>query len=333
MTTDPEQEGPDESPPSGGLSGVLPHVPPLVTRVEAVVERAHIPLLASALTFDALLALVPLGLLMLQGLGLVLRHTRFFDLADPDRLLLSLLPPHAHGVAGRDPFALVEGMVGAIQGYQSQVTWLAIPAFLWFGSRLFSSIRSTLSEVYDAQGPQRHEKLILAVLLDFVFGKLRDFAMMGFLLALALVNTVLTALVRLGSRETSPDLPLFDLFASALGRVLGEAVAIGSAVVLFMALYRYASPRRLSWKASAFAAAVATVGFELAKRLYGLYLTIGAQREVYTIDVNLGAVMLFLLWVWWAALVFLLGAAAADVWERGRSGSSGKRDASSEKRG
>ena len=52
---------------------------------------------------------------------------------------------------------------------------------------------------------------------------------------------MLTALVRLGSRETSPDLPLFDLFASALGRVLGEAVAIGSAVVLFMALYRYAT--------------------------------------------------------------------------------------------
>lgn len=318
MSEDPDAQGPDESPPHGGLSGVLPNVPPLVSRVEAVVERAHIPLLASALTFDALLALVPLGLLVLQGLGLVLRHTRFFELTDPDRLLLSLLPPHAHGVAGRDPFALIEGMVGAIQGYQSQVTWVAIPAFLWFGSRLFGSVRSTLSEVYDAQGPQRHEKLIFAVLLGFVFGKLRDFAMMGFLVLLVLVNTVLTALVRLGNRQVSPDLPLLDLFTSALGQVLGEAVAIGSGVVLFIALYRYASPRRLSWKASAVAAVVATVGFELAKRLYGLYLTVGAQREVYTIDVNLGAVMLFLLWVWWAAFVFLIGAAVADVWERGR---------------
>jgi uncharacterized BrkB/YihY/UPF0761 family membrane protein len=317
VSTERHDEHPEESPPHGGLSAVL-HVPPLLQRIEAVIERARIPLLASALTFDALLALVPLGLLVLQGLGLVLQRTEFFALADPDRLLQSLLPAHAHGVPGRDPFALIEGMVGAIQGYQSQITWVAVPAFLWFGSRLFGSVRSTLSQVYDAQGPQRHSRVVVDVLLGFVFGKLRDFAMMGFLLALALVNTVLTALVRLGNQDLFPELPLLDLFASALGQVLGEVVAIGSGVVLFVAMYRYASPRRLSWRSSVLAAAVATVGFEIAKRLYGLYLSAGAQGEVYSIDVNLGAVMLFLLWVWWAAFVFLIGAAAADIWERGR---------------
>lgn len=285
-----------------------------------MVERANIPMLASALTFDALLALVPFVLLVLQGLAVLLRQTRFAALADPERLLSTLLPPHAHGVAGRDPFALIEGVVTAVQGYQSQVTWVAIPAFLWFGSRLFSSARSTLSHVYDAKAPQRHHRLVLDVLLGFVFGKLRDFAMMGFVVALVLVNTVLTAAVRIAGQNWFVGVPVLEVFGTTVGQLLGEGVAVGSALLLFVAMYRYASPQRLSWRASLGAAVVATGGFELAKRLYGLYLAVGARGEVYTIDVNIGAVLLFLLWVWWCALVFLIGAAVADIRERGRPG-------------
>lgn len=317
----PEQPGDrhsDESPPIGGLSAVLPQVPPVVSRVEAVITRAHIPMLASALTFDALLALVPLALLVLQGLALVLRHTRFIALADPERMMMTLLPEHAHGIVGRDPFALIEGVVGAMQGYQSQVTVVAIPAFLWFGSRLFSSVRSTLSEVYDAHESPRHKQLFLAVLLSFLFGKLRDFAMMGFVVALALVNTVLSASVRIANKSWFAGVPGLEVLGTTLGRILGESIAMASALALFITIYRYASPRRLSWKASASAAVVATLGFELARRLYSLYLSLGAQGDVYTIDVNLGALMLFLLWVWWCAFVFLVGAAVADVQERGR---------------
>lgn len=319
MPTPPEQDHPDESPPSGGLSAVIPQVPPLVKRLEAVMDRAHIPMLASALTFDALLALVPLAILVLQGLALALRQTRFFNLADPDRMLQTLLPEHAHGVVGRDPFALIEGVVGMVQGYQSQVTILAIPAFLWFGSRLFSSVRSTLSEVYDAKSPSRHERMVLSYILGFIFGKLRDFAMMAFVVALVLVNTVLTASVRIANKNWFTGIPILDLLGTTLGQILGQAIAAASALALFIAIYRYASPRRLSWKASATAAVVATLGFELARRLYSLYLSLGAQGEVYTIDVNLGALMLFLLWVWWCSLVFLIGAAVADVQERGRN--------------
>ncbi|HET9064698.1 MAG TPA: YihY/virulence factor BrkB family protein [Gemmatimonadales bacterium] len=319
MSAEPEQEMPDESPPHGGLSAVIPQVPPLVKRVEAVFERSNIPMLASALTFDALLAIVPLALLVLQGLALVLRQTRFFALADPNRMLSTLLPEHAHGVAGRDPFALIEGLVGAVQGYQSQMTIVAIPAFLWFGSRLFSSVRSTLSEVYDAKAPPRHARLVFSYILGFLFGKLRDFALMGFVVGLALVNTVLTASVRIANKNWFTGIPVLDLLGTTLGQILGQAIAAASALALFITIYRYASPRRLSWKASATAAVVATLGFELARRLYSLYLALGAQGEVYTIDVNLGALMLFLLWVWWCSLVFLVGAAVADVQERGRN--------------
>jgi membrane protein len=83
-------------------------------------------------------------------------------------------------------------------------------------------------------------------------------------------------------------------------------------------VYRYASPKRLAWRGSVVAATTATLGFELAKRLYGLYLARSTGGAVYSIDAGITAVLLFLLWVWWVALVFLIGAAAAMVWESGR---------------
>jgi uncharacterized BrkB/YihY/UPF0761 family membrane protein len=51
-----------ESPPSGGLSA-LPSPSSGLTRLIETLERANLPLLASALTFDALLAFLPLALL------------------------------------------------------------------------------------------------------------------------------------------------------------------------------------------------------------------------------------------------------------------------------
>ncbi len=317
MTKSPEQR-PRKSPPHGGLSAVLPHKPRIVDRVMQVADRVHIPLLASALTFDALLALVPLVVLMLEGLGWILSQTTWFELSDPAQLVTALLPLHVHSESAADPFAMVESLLTTVRDYQSRFTWVAVPAFLWFGSRLFSAIRGCLSEVFEAKSPEHHPSPALDFLLGFLFGKLRDFGMMGVLLALALANTVLSATVTLLAADSVYLAPPFTFLASTLGRLLAELVAFGTALLLFSMLYRYASPKRMAWRGSLIAATVATVGFELAKRLYGWYLAYWAGGGVYAIDAGVGAVLLFLLWVWWVAMVFLLGAAAARVWEKGR---------------
>jgi membrane protein len=79
--------------------------------------------------------------------------------------------------------------------------------------------------------------------------------------------------------------------------------------------YRYASIRRLPWKTALLASIFTAVLFEVAKRLYGLYLANFASFESQGGDANLGAVVLFILWVYYTALVFLLGAVVAETWE------------------
>lgn len=309
-----------ESPPTSGLSAALHPPPRLIERVLSIAARVHIPLLASALTFDALLALIPLGVLGLEILRLVLEQTSTLDPSDPTRLFTTLLPRHFHVDNVADPFHTVERMFATVQRYSLRLTWVAVPVFLWFGSRLFASLRSCLSQVFGFKGPKRHTQLVLDFLLGFVYGKLRDFVMIGVLLALAVVNAVLSVAVVVFSADTVYLGGSLSFFASTLGRIFAEVVTIGSAFLLFMLVYRFASPKRLAWRGSVVAAATATVGFELAKRLYGLYLARSSGGAVYSIDAGVAAVLLFLLWVWWVALVFLIGAAAAMVWESGQRG-------------
>jgi membrane protein len=73
--------------------------------------------------------------------------------------------------------------------------------------------------------------------------------------------------------------------------------------------------RRLPWKTALLAATFTALLFELAKRLYALYLTNFASFEGLGGDANLGAIVLFILWVYYTAIVFLLGAVVAETWE------------------
>ncbi len=320
-----------KSPPPGGLSAALHPPPKLIERVLAIAARVHIPLLASALTFDSLLALIPLGVLAIEFLQ-VMGGLIAGEAADAQRLVVSLLPQHLHVDGPMDPFRLVEGLLTTVEGYSSRLTWVAIPAFLWFASRLFASLRSCLSQVFHVRPPSRHPKVVLDMVIGFAFGKLRDFGMIGVMLLLASLNGLLSFAVVLFTRDTVYLTPPLSILASTLGRLFAELVMVGSAFGLFLLVYRYASPKRMAWRGSVVAAAVATVGFELAKRLYGLYLAHWSGVRVFSVDAGVGAILLFLLWVYWVAMVFLIGAAAAVVWETGQ-GQSGAAEAQTRDRG
>lgn len=290
----------------------------MVTRTLETLDRANLPLLASAVTFDAILALIPLAILAVAGLGLLLESTSYFGTADLGQLITRFLPAHIHGVEG-DPFALVEGLLDKIRGYRSKLTWIAVPAFLWFSTRLFAAVRVCLSHIFQVRQRAAPGGLVLSYVLSYGIAKAKDLAMVLFVLALALVNTVLSTGIALLTAEGVYLEPPWTILLSTGGRLLGEGLALVFGLALFVALYRYASPKRMAWPGAFLAGGVATVGFEVAKRLYGLYLSNTARGGSFSVDANVGAVLLFVLWIWYMSLVFLIGAAAADVWDRARA--------------
>ena len=221
-------------------------------------------------------------------------------------------PPHASG-AGQDPFQLVERLLVGVARNRGQISLYAVPAFVWFSTRLFAGVRTSLNDVYDVSArptPPRH--FVLNWLAGKAAGRRHGGGHRPALSGEHHLSTVLTIVWARGSERVIPQ---FAFFFSTVGRLLGELLAFVFSVSLFYVTYRYASVRRLPWRTALLASTFTALLFEAAKRLYGLYLAHFASVGSAGGDANIGAAVLFILWVYYTAIVFLLGGVVAETWE------------------
>ncbi len=283
-----------------------------IQRTLQIADENHIPFLASALTFDALLAAIPFILLLLVGLTHAARLSSAAPPGELNSILEHFLPGH-DTTPGHDPFAVIEALLVRVTQHRGTISLYSIPLFIWFSTRLFSAIRTALNEIFDVSvhAPRRH------FVLAYIFGKLRDAGMVLTVLVLLLSNTLLTAglgvLQARGSRAVEA-MPYIGFFVTSLGQALTQFLTFLLAVSLFYVVYKYASIRRLPWRAALLASGITAVLFEVAKRLFGWYLRFALVNSV-SVDANVGALILFVVWLYYTALVFLLGGVIAETWD------------------
>lgn len=244
----------------------------------------NILFLASALTFDLLLAALPFILLLLAALGYVL-HAGSDSVADVQRLLTQVLP----GGGGRERLHQVESLITSLVESRAQFSVYGIPLFLWFATRFFSGARAALNDVFDTEETR-----------PYWMGKLLDLGLVLIALALLVVNAYLT--IRLAR------LPFLGRFGARL-----STYAIG--VVLFYLIYTIAPSRSVRWDTAVVAAAVAALGFEIANSLFGLYLANFTTVDQLISNENFIAILLFVLWLYYTAVVFLLGGEVAETYD------------------
>ena len=230
---------------------------------------------------------------------------------DAATLFHRFFPPHV-STPGQDPFGAIEGLLVRVSENRGQISLYAVPAFVWFSTRLFAGIRTSLNEIYDISArpaPPRN------FLLNLLYDKMRDAGKVIATVVLFLANTLLTTGLALLQARGAARVPELAFFLSSLGRLLAELLAIGFSVSLFYLTYAHASSRRLPWRTVLLAATFTAVLFEVAKRLYGLYLANFASFEGPSGDANIGAAVLLVLWIHYTAIVFLLGGVVAETWE------------------
>lgn len=255
-------------------------------RVVAGAYEDNIPFLASALTFDALLATVPFVLLLLGAFG-YMAHGGGEAREDVLRLFAQLTPSAAPGEAS--PLAPAERLLAGVAESRTQLSLLGVPLFLWFATRLFSGARAALNEVFDTRETR-----------PYFLGKGLDLLLVLGALVLVLGNLVLAILLQ--------DLPWF-------GRFVGTITTFAMGAVLFYLVYTVAPSRKVPWDTALVAAAVASLGFEIAKSLYGLYLTNFATLDRLISNANAIAVLLLVLWIYYTAVVFLIGGEVAETYD------------------
>jgi len=262
-----------------------------------------------------LLAAVPLLVLMLILFTfLVQGYAPEGTALDPEALFHRFLPPH-NSQPGFDPFGPVERLLGAVFRNRGNLSLLAVPTFLWFSTRLFGSMRNSLNFVYDvgARPTESH-----GIIGNYLRSKARDATLAMVIVVLFLINTVLTAGLSILRARSEAAAVGHELLVGAVGKAVTELFAFLFSIALFLLVYRFASPRRLSFPSVLIASVFAAVGFEIAKRLYGIYLTRTVLPTSAVGSAQLGAVVLFVIWVHFMALVFLLGGVVAERWEARR---------------
>ena len=255
-----------------------------VRRVVVGAYQDNILFLASALTFDALLAALPFAILLLAVLGFTL-HAGEESVSDLVQLLDRMLPTGGGAASVRRLETLIESVVES----RAQFSFWGAPLFLWFATRLFSGARAALNEVFDTEETR-----------PFLVGKLLDLALVIVALAFVSANAVLTVL---WARS-----PWF-------GRFLAELSTFGIGLLLFYIVYVVLPSRPVRWDTAVLAAAVASLGFEMAKQLFALYLTEVATFDRLLSNANAIAVLLGVLWLYYTACVFLLGAEVAETYD------------------
>lgn len=253
--------------------------------------------LAGGIAFNVMLAAIPFLLLLVAIFGYVLERT----VADPRATALeyvsSILP------ASPEVVRVADQMIGNLIEQRNFGGTLGILLLVWVSTRLIGSLRSALRSVFNV----REDRGIIA-------GKIFDAKMVVVAGSLFVANTAITLALEaaqtygiqlLGLNETGEVLVLQALYAQIL--------AYTFIFVMFVLIYRYLPARRVPWRIALVASTFTSVAFELLKSVFAWYVaTFGDYTNPYGGLIN--AVFL-VLWIYYSAVVFVLGGEVGQVYE------------------
>lgn len=266
-----------------------------------VVSRSDFFFLAGAITFNVLIAGVPLLLLVAGVSGFIL--TARFGSASPE--LLNVVLSYFPAVEGDIELTqAVRNLLSGLIEERAGFTVLATLFLLWISTRLVSTLRVVLRQVFHVEKDR-----------GILIGKVFDFGVVfigGFFLVLNVGVTV--ALRALG--EVGTELGLENRVADVLQTTAGHAISFSSAWVLFFLLYRYVPARLIPFRTAAIGATFATVVYEVMKWAFAWYATsVADYSSAYG---SLAVVAILFLWIYYSSAVFILGGQVARVSERRR---------------
>ena len=256
--------------------------------------------LAGGIAFNILLAAVPFVLLLVSGLATLLNHSADETLTDVTAIIDSLLPPHAE--TNESPVHKL--LVDIIRARGAVGIYSAI-GFIWFSTRLFGSLRSVLADVFDIESDR-----------GIVQGKLFDIQITIMATLLLVAYTALSAYLALATTRGVQLVERLGIRADVMGTVeyiLGRLVAFVFVATMFFALYKFLPNRKIRAQTAWLAAVFTGVMIEVAKNLFTKYVAEFNPGSIYT--GTLYALVIIVFWVYYAAMIFILGGEVGQVYE------------------
>jgi membrane protein len=261
--------------------------------------RHHCPQLAASISYYALFSIFPAAILMAVIFGMIISGD------DARREVVDFLfdnLPLSEDQGRKD----LEKVVNDVTRNPGTLGIIGLAILLYSASALMGAIRNSIAIVW---GSERERPPLRGKALDIllVLG-------LGLLVGLSLMITILRGLAVDLGKDLGVTGRVLDGALDASGFLIPFLLSLIAFGVLYLVVPHPRPRLRDVWPGVLLAA----VGYELAKRGFALYLDHFADYSaVYG---SLGAVITFLVFVYIAAMILLLGAEFAALWPRVRAG-------------
>lgn len=245
-------------------------------------DEERLPQVAGSLTFTTVLALVPM-------LTIALAIFTTFPLFKTFRASLE-----AYFIQSLMPKTIANTILGYLNQFAAKATGLSAVgavALMLTAVATMGMIDRALNHIWRVKAHRPFTQRILVYWAAVTLGPL----LIG-------VSITVTSYVFTATNGVVAHVPL-------IGAVLYTLVSVGLTMGAFTLLYLAVPNRFIDWRDAAWGGFVAAVAFEIAKRLFAIFVT---KFPTYTIVYGaLAAVPIFLVWIYVSWLITLVGAVIA----------------------
>ena len=256
--------------------------------------------LSGGIAFNILLAAVPFVLLFAAGLAYLLNQSADTSSAEINDIIYRFLPRGREGE--ESPLGRI--LIDIIKSRQALGIY-GVVGFIWFSTRLFGSLRSVLAQIFDIDSDR-----------GIVAGKIFDIQITIVSSLLLVAYTALNAYLALATTRGLLLLGHLGLRQDMMGALeynIGQVVAFLFIALMFFSLYKFLPNRRIRWQQAFIASLFTSFMMELAKRGFGAYVRSFDPGSLYS--GTLAALIIVVVWTYYAAMIFILGGEVAQVYE------------------
>jgi membrane protein len=246
------------------------------------------PSMGAAISYYTVFSIAPLLLIVIAVAGLVLGRE-----AASGQIFAQL-----QGLLGKDGAAAIQGMVesASLSDKSFLATAIGVVTLIIGATTVFSELQSALDRIWESPAAEKKEGI-----WNLLRSRLLSFGMIlaiGFLLLVSLV--VSAALSALGSWWA----PMFGGWEILL-QLVNFIVSLVVVTALFAMVYKFLPRAKIGWHDVWIGATATALLFTLGKSLIGLYI---GKSSVASGFGAAGSLVVVLVWVYYSAQIFLLGA-------------------------
>jgi len=243
------------------------------------------PRLAAALAFYSIFSMAPLLVIVIAGAGLF-----FGEQAAEGQVFAAL-----RGLVGVEAALSIQAILQNVRQTESGVlaTVISLGTLLLGATGVFAELQDALNTIWAA--PPRPKRGVTQIVRERFTSFLIVVGIAALLFASLVISAVLSALEAFWGE-------ILTGFASA---PLDVGISFGITTVLFALIYKVLPDVHIAWRDVWLGAACTAALFIVGKSLIGLYLGTSSVSSTYGAA---GSLAVLLLWIFYSAQIFFLGA-------------------------